>query len=263
MIVIIDHPLFCLFPDLRQRSEDIAIQQLSSETAVKTFNSCILRWFAWADEVKYDPMLFTPEFQPCGDELRAVVQSDDVRLASPFADVFKRLDHSACRQRSVYFNIEYLSVEFVDHVEQTAAPAVPERIAHKVHRPDMIWNFQRFQRRLDSLGQTLFCLTADVEPQLPIDAVYPLVVPHVTRVAYSQEQFTEAVSRMLLSKVIQDVDDFLIVTLLGLVVKRASIEAHCCTRLTEAQIMLGLQIRDRFTFLVRRQSFFSIGFFNA
>lgn len=244
MIVVIDHPLLGLFSDLRQRTEDIAIEKLSAKAAIKAFDSGVLRRLARTDEVEHDALLFAPELQTDRDEFRAVVQPDGARLASPLANAFKRFDHPSCGKGCIDFDIEQFSIELVDNVEQAVTPAVPERIAHEVHRPDMVRSFEFLQRCLDPFGQPLLRLSADVETQLPIDAINPFVVPFISGVTDTQKQLSKPISRVLLGKVVQDVDDLLIVTFFGLIVKRTAIEVQCCTRLTDTQIVLCLEILD-------------------
>jgi len=189
-------------------------------------------------------MLFAPELQAGGNELGAVVQSDDAGFAPPLADAFKCFDHPSRGKGSIDFDIEQFPVELIDNVEQAVAPAVPQCVTHEVHRPDMVRHLQRFQRRLDPFGKPLLRLSADVEPELSVNVVDPLVVPLVSGVADTQKQLSKPVSWMLPGKVVQDIDDLLIVTLLGLIVKCTAVAVHDCTRLTDTQIVLCPQIRD-------------------
>ncbi len=71
MIVVIDHPLLGLFSDLRQRTEDIAIEKLSTEAAIKAFDSGVLHRLARTDEVEHDALLFALELQTDRDKFQS------------------------------------------------------------------------------------------------------------------------------------------------------------------------------------------------
>lgn len=217
-MVVVDHPLIGLFPDLRQRTKDIAIKHLSSEAAVEAFDSGVFRWLARSDEVKHDVVPFTPQLQSGRDKLRTVVDANSLRLSSPLADPLQRLDHSACGKRSVDLDIKHLPIELIDDVEEAISSAVPECIAHEVHRPDLIRKLKSFQRCLDSFGQPLFRLTTDTKSKLLVDAINPFMVAFVSCIPNAKEQPPKSVSRMLLGKMIQNIDDFLVITHFRLVV---------------------------------------------
>lgn len=70
-----------------------------------------------------------------------------------------------------------LAVEVVDHIEQAKAASVFQLVVHEVHRPDLV-ALLRHRQPLGLLAhQALARLDAQVQLQLPVNAVHPFVVP--------------------------------------------------------------------------------------
>jgi hypothetical protein len=86
-------------------------------------------------------------------------------------------DHAQRRQREVDVDAQALTIEVVDDIEQTIAPAVGQTVMHEIHRPAFV-DCRRNREWLWLLsGKPLLRLDSQIQLQLPINAVDTLMVP--------------------------------------------------------------------------------------
>lgn len=124
-------------------------------------------------------MSVRPCLDQAADVFRPVVATDCIRPTTPFDDLLQRPDDACRGQREVNLHAERFAVEIVDDVEQPEVSPVPQLVMHEIHRPDLIGrcgNYQRF--RLLPL-QTLLGFDPQVQLQLPVNPIDPLVIPAV------------------------------------------------------------------------------------
>src|SRR5690606_13916169 len=127
------------------------------------------------------------------DVLRSVVTADHARLPTPLDDLLQRADHPGRRQRQVDLDAQAFAVKVIQYVEQPEAAAVAELVVHEVHRPDLVDRIGHRQRLGLLAHQAFPWLDPQVQLQLPVDAVDPLVIPaKALDVAQVQEAQAEA-----------------------------------------------------------------------
>ncbi len=85
------------------------------------------------------------------------------------------------------------TIEVVQNIQQAELPAVLKAIRHEIHGPDHVWCFRNGQGIGFVPLQTLAWLDPQVQFQLAIDAIDPLVVPAMpTDIAQVEEAQAEA-----------------------------------------------------------------------
>jgi len=80
--------------------------------------------------------------------------------------------------------VQQFAVEVVNNVEGSKSFPRIKRVAHEVGRPRQIGLGRDRQRLLSALRQSLLCPALQVQPQLAVDAIYPLVVPAMLATQY-------------------------------------------------------------------------------
>jgi len=71
--IVVSHPLMDELSDLRERVEDVGVEHLSAEGAVKAFDIGVLGRFTRLDMVEADSVILTPCCQFGGDKFGAVI----------------------------------------------------------------------------------------------------------------------------------------------------------------------------------------------
>jgi len=69
------------------------VQALGPELAVKRFDERVVRRLAWPGEVERDASLVGPEIEIPGDELRAQIDADGLRITCLSAHPIERSDN--------------------------------------------------------------------------------------------------------------------------------------------------------------------------
>ena len=138
-----------------------------------------------------------PILDCAADVLRPVVATNQLGFTAPRNDLFLSSDQPLGGQREVHLIAQRLTVEVINDIEQSQVTTVLQFVVREVHRPDLInglWHRQRL--RLLS-HQTLPGLDAQVQFQLTVDAVHPLVIPakvlHIAQVEIAQTKAPVAV----------------------------------------------------------------------
>jgi hypothetical protein len=118
-----------------------------------------------------------PLLQFLADELRAVVTTQPSRFATPFDNLIQRLDHAYRRQREVGLNAQSLTVEVIQHIEQSERTTICQLVMHEVHGPDRVRYIRHDQRLwLFPLNVPLW-LDAQIQLQPTANPLDTLVVP--------------------------------------------------------------------------------------
>lgn len=115
------------------------------------------------------------------------------KISAPFDDLVQGSHNTLGRQREVDLDAKPFTIEVIQHVQEQELPTIGKPIGHEVHRPGHIWLFWNAQLfRLLPL-QTLARLDAQVQLELPVDAIDPFVVPAMSPdIARYQEAKAEA-----------------------------------------------------------------------
>ena len=132
VLVVVPKPDIGVLPDLSQGAEDVHIQHTAAVTPVEPFDEAVLHWLAGLDEAELDTMCLGPLGQRDCHELRAIIETQLLRIAPPGRDPVQHPDHARRGQVQIDLNGERLPAEVIDHVEGPEASAIPQSVRHEV-----------------------------------------------------------------------------------------------------------------------------------
>src|SRR5690606_29698327 len=141
--VVVSPPGFDDDLGLGEAVEDLTVKQFVAELRVEALAVAVLPRASWFDERclcadGYDPLPYS-----LGDELRAVVGNNHVRLATPADQIGQFTCHPATGDRCIRDGCQTLSRDVIDDVEHPEPPTAGELVMHEVERP------ARIRSRLD------------------------------------------------------------------------------------------------------------------
>ena len=164
---------------LRQRVEDLAVQELVPQLAVEALVVAVLPRTARFDEERLHTESGQPSPHELRRELRPVVRAQMLGRAVAHEQVGEHFDHIMGSSPSSDLDRQTLSRVFVEHGEKLQRTTVVGPCAHEVIRPDMIL-VQRPESYAGPVVEpqpTSFRLpTGHFEPLLPPDPLHALVV---------------------------------------------------------------------------------------
>ena len=117
-------------------------------------------------------MFLAPPLKLFGSEFRAVVRSDDLRLASPSDNALQGSYYALGGQRSIDLNGQSFPCTIVHDVEGSEFAYPHDAIAHKIHAPAMIDSYGLLKGLSDSGWQTSLSSAFLIH----FEELYPLVV---------------------------------------------------------------------------------------
>ena len=103
-LIVLLHPLRTDGAHLIERLEDIRIKHFMSHRPIEPFNEGILIGLARLNKPEGDPTIRTPDRKAVGEEFRAIVESNGLRLTTPGGHLIQHPDHSLRRQRGINFD---------------------------------------------------------------------------------------------------------------------------------------------------------------
>ena len=147
-----------------------------------------------------DSLLLSPRQQRAADVLRAVIATDRPWLATPIDDLLQRPDYPSAGQRQVDLDPQSFAAEVVQDVEQPEAMSVAELVVHEVHRPDLVDGLGHRQWLGPLAHQPLLRFDPQVQFELPVNPINPLVVPaeafDIAQVQKAQAKAPVAIGRV-------------------------------------------------------------------
>jgi len=205
--VVCHEPRFRLRADLRERGEDVRIEDFAAIRAIETLDVRVLIGFAGLDVLQPYSVLFAPSRERMRDELRPVVTADGAWRAMDREQLLEHADDARAGQRRTDFYSEGFAVAFIQHVQRAEAPPVVEHIVHEVERPGVIELRWGVERLLHPLWKPALRAPRQVEPQRAIHAMYALPVPPVPIEPQAIEALPEAPARATLQFAREDILD--------------------------------------------------------
>ncbi len=118
LIVVPPQPLRSELLRLLDRMEDMPIQPFVPNRPVKPLDVSVLGRFSRLNIHQRYTLGIRPVNQRLSNVLRAVVQTDRRRLASPLDHLFQCADHTLARQRQIHLNGQALTIVIIKHVER-------------------------------------------------------------------------------------------------------------------------------------------------
>ena len=123
---------------LSQRVEDFPVQQLGSKPRVEALDIAVLPGASRLDEGRLRADRLDPGPDVLGDELWAVVASDERRGASQDEQVGERVDHVGRVQLPLHLDRQAFPAGLVENVQRPERPAVVSAAMDEVVAPDMV-----------------------------------------------------------------------------------------------------------------------------
>lgn len=156
--------------------EQVGIKHFLPVGPVEALDQTVLHGTPLLDEGQPDAIVFCPEFQFMGNELRAIVHAQTFGLATPLDQLVQFTDHVLRPDRGVHRDVQGLAAEVVDHVEGAHLGAVQKPVGHEIHAPSDVRTDGKAQWLLHSLRHASFGGPAQVEPGRGVEPVQPFVV---------------------------------------------------------------------------------------
>ena len=176
-MVVTPHPCCCMVLHLVQRSPVIRAEPLVAHRPAETLDIGVLLRIAKLDQINVDASILGLVQRRLADALGAIVTPDHRRPPAPLNHLTQRPGDSLRGQREVDLNGEGLAVEVIEHIEQPNRSSVIERVVHKVHRPHFVDSPRHRQCGRLVTHQTLARFDPQIQLQLPLDPIIPLVDP--------------------------------------------------------------------------------------
>jgi hypothetical protein len=163
--------------NLVQRLEHIGIQHFRAIGPIESFDEGVLIRFPWLDISQLNRPLGTPGHEPFGNQFRAIVEPNGLRLASPSHDLLEYAHHSFGRQRCIHFDGQPFSHAFVQDIQGAKPSASVEGVAHEIHGRYDIRLRDDHERLAEAVREPLLRPPWQVQPELSVHAPQPLVIP--------------------------------------------------------------------------------------
>ena len=163
-----------------------------SDRPVVALDISVLLGPAGLDVGQGDALLLSPGHQRRTDIFGAIVDHDRQRLAAPFDDLVEGPDDPLGWQSEIDLDARAFAVEVVQHIQKPELSPVGQAISHEVHRPDHVRGVRNRQFLWRLPLQSSPWLDPQVQLQLAVDPMDPLVVPdmppHIPKVQETQAE---------------------------------------------------------------------------
>ena len=114
------------------------IQNFPTERSVEALVEAILLGAAWVALHRLDANAFQPALKRCCDELRAVVRTNELRLAMLHRQPVQNIQNIVGVHLGPHRRAKRFTGVLIKHGEHLVAPPIAELVMHEVNRPDMI-----------------------------------------------------------------------------------------------------------------------------
>lgn len=162
------------------------------EAAIEALHKAVLLGLAGRNEVQRHAMVFTPLGQRLCNKFRSVVYPNRLRQGAPAFHLLKCADHTSGWHRRVHLDGQCFPIKLVDQIQRPELAAIGQAVTHEVHRPAGIGRQRCHQRLLEALRQAVLHPAPQVQTQLLVDAINPLVVPGIAHASGSREALAKA-----------------------------------------------------------------------
>lgn len=132
-------PLLDHDPRLRQRVEDLTVEQLVAQLAVEAFHIAVLPGTGLLDERRLGPDRGDPLAHRQGDELGTLIRADMIGDSTFEAELGQHLDDVDRAQTPGDADRQALPRELVQDAQHSVLPPVMGTILDEVVSPDVVW----------------------------------------------------------------------------------------------------------------------------
>jgi hypothetical protein len=176
--VVVGAPCFDAFACVIKTGERMLIQTFFAQSPIEAFDVRVFDGLARPDELQPHAVFVRPGIERLADEFRSVVDLYQLWPSPVLAQLFKHACNSGAGEREIHFDARAFTIPCVDNGQHPYAPAIDERIGHKVHCPALVGGVRNRKHRTQ-MARPLFA------PPLPkrqaffaVQALGPLVVRH-------------------------------------------------------------------------------------
>jgi len=233
------------------------VQALGPEPAVKRFDERVVRRLAWPGEVERDASLVGPEIEIPGDELRAQIDADGLRITCLSAHPLECVDHVFTAIAEARVNRRCVSREGVDHGQDPNPASCRQLVVNEVHGPGLVGSHWR-RAVLAQLGldPPLRRLVAQLQAQFPVQAIEALRIDRPTLPTQQDMDAPIPVAYPGLGDLLDlQLENGLIVAAGPVMVGRSPGPQHT-TRAADADLPVGSNLINKRPAASRPQSFF-------
>src|SRR5688572_2977077 len=136
--VVITPPLADDHSSVCEIVEVVIVQAFVSKLAVEALDVGVLRGLAGSNQFQIDTLGISPAIERPAGELRALVGSNRLRQPAELADLGEHPRDILPRDAEIDCDIETLAGKVIDYRQAFDAPAVSERVHHKIHAPGLV-----------------------------------------------------------------------------------------------------------------------------
>ena len=215
--IVVETPGFDDPARLFQAAEQVLVQAFVAKAPDKAFCKPILHRLAGRDVMPADPALLLPFQDRVRGQLRAVVADEEAGVAAKFRDLVEFGGDTNAGERDIGDEAYAFPVEVVDHRQDAKAPAVGQRVRHKVQRPALIDPLRDRHRRPRSQCPLAPAALANGQALLLVEPIELLAVQHHPFPAKQQMQTPVAKPPALAGKLAKALSDRLVASALCLI----------------------------------------------
>ena len=135
LFVVLPHPLRTDLGHLIQRLEHIGVEYLMAERSIESFHNGVLIRLARLNIPQSHHSVRTPTRKAVGEEFRAIVEPNRLRLAPPGGDLFQDPNDPFGGQRRVHFDRQDFSDPFIQNVSRLDRAVNSTRSAFSMGKP--------------------------------------------------------------------------------------------------------------------------------
>lgn len=147
-----------------------------SHRPIEPFHKGILIRLAGLNIPESDPTLRTPSRKAVGEEFRAIVEPNGLRLTTPGGHLLQHPNHSLGGQGGIDFDRQDFSPPFIQHIEGSESSPAGSRIAQEIHGPHRVRLRNDDERLAEPEWEPLLRPSREIQAELALHPPQPLIV---------------------------------------------------------------------------------------
>ncbi len=137
-LVVLSEPDIDCDLGLPSAVEPLGIENLPAQCSVETFVVAILPWATWIDLHWLDADLFQPALERRSNELRAIIRTDELRLAVLHQQPVQHIQNIVSIHLGSHCHAQSLAAVLVQHRQHLIAAPVAQLVMYEIDGPDVV-----------------------------------------------------------------------------------------------------------------------------
>jgi len=185
-LIVVNLPLVGGTASLKDRYEDLGVEQLVADATVERLDMGVLRRLARIRKAERNAPLGAPSQHRVARKLRPVIEANHFWGAPLEGQVLKAPDDVVAAKRKADFQRQALSRVVVDNIHRPDGSAIGQPIVHEVYRPTFIRAHRRRERRSPDIANLALLSWPDLQAVGAVDA-QESIIAHEQFLAFEQD----------------------------------------------------------------------------